>query len=78
MNVGGLGPCLPPSLQLSQGGGQVSLDFHCRKSGAAAANISVSAQTFQARSVTNSKHWFTTSFLGGRRRKAMLGVWVSD
>jgi len=23
----------------------------------------------------NSKHWFTTSFLGGRCRKAMLGVW---
>ena len=22
----------------------------------------------------NSKHWFTTSFLGGRCRKAMLGV----
>ena len=25
-------------------------------------------------SVANSKHWFTTSFLGGRCRKAMLGV----
>ena len=24
---------------------------------------------------TNSKHWFTTSFLGGRCRKVMLGVW---
>ena len=23
-----------------------------------------------------SKHWFTTSFLGGRCRKAMLRVWV--
>ena len=23
----------------------------------------------------DSKHWFTTSFLGGRCRKAMLGVW---
>ena len=32
------------------------------------------------RSGTNSKHWFTTSFLqplfGERCRKAMLGVWV--
>ena len=26
--------------------------------------------------LTNSKHWFTTSFLGGRCRKAMLGVIV--
>ena len=26
-------------------------------------------------SVCNSKHWFTTSFLGGRCRKAMLRVW---
>ena len=25
---------------------------------------------------SNSKHWFTTSFVGGRCRKAMLGVWV--
>ena len=25
----------------------------------------------------NSKHWFTTSFLGGRCRKAVLGVWGS-
>ena len=28
-------------------------------------------------SVANSKHWFTTSFLGGRCRKAVLGVWLS-
>ena len=27
-------------------------------------------------SVANSKHWFTTSFFGGRCRKAMLGVYV--
>ena len=26
---------------------------------------------------TNSKHWVTTSFLGGRCRKAMLGVWCT-
>ena len=26
-------------------------------------------------SKSNSKHWFTTSFLQGRCRKAMLGVW---
>ena len=26
---------------------------------------------------SNSKHWFTTSFLQGRCRKAMLGVWCS-
>ena len=26
---------------------------------------------------TNSKHWFATSFLGGRCRKAMHGVWSS-
>ena len=25
----------------------------------------------------NSKHWFTTSFLGGRCRKAVPGVWIS-
>ena len=24
---------------------------------------------------SNSKHWFMTSFLGGRCRKAVLGVW---
>ena len=31
----------------------------------------------ETRQVTNSKHWFTTSFLpGGRCRKAMLGVWA--
>ena len=26
---------------------------------------------------SNSKHWFTTSFLQGRCRKAMLGVWLT-
>ena len=26
--------------------------------------------------ISNSKHWFTTSFLGGRCRKATLGVWL--
>ena len=25
---------------------------------------------------TNSKHWFTTSFLGGRCGKSLLGVWT--
>ena len=29
----------------------------------------------EGRKDSDSKHWFTTSFLGGRCRKAMLGVW---
>ena len=29
----------------------------------------------QSGAVANSRRWFTTSFLRGRCRKAMLGVW---
>ena len=43
---------------------------------AIAVSIAVLGRVTRTMSVANSKHWFTTSFLGGRCRKAMLGVCV--
>ena len=75
---------LPQSYQypnLSEGadrvGGQLRRDKECPFSGVTKfGRVWRKVPESCARLYPNSKHWFTTSFLGGRCRKAMLGVWV--